>query len=101
MNESNDSEEFDWEDFITKKKPPQEFMIREFIVYKKLGQNSNEYVIKKFDKTKEQNLEMLNLIKDILENVVNLTPKQIIDYCNSQRYFMKLYFKQIQEESKK
>ena len=101
MNESKDSEEFDWEDYITKKKSPQEFMIQEFIVYKKLGQNSNEYVIKKFDKTKEQNLEMLNLIKDILENVANLTPKQIIDYCNNQRYFMKLYFKKIQEESKK
>jgi len=101
MNESKDSEEFQWEDFITKKKSPQEFMIQEYIIYKKLGQNSNEYVIKKFDKTKEQNLEILNLIKNILENVVNLTPKQIIDYCNSQRYFMKLFFKQIQEESKK
>lgn len=97
MNESKDSEEFDWEDFITKKKPPQEFMIREFIVYKKLGQNSNEYVIKKFDKTKEQNLEMLNLIKVLLDNVANLTPKQIIDYCKSQRYFMKLYFKNLNE----
>ncbi|MFX0026838.1 MAG: hypothetical protein ACFE8M_10515 [Candidatus Hermodarchaeota archaeon] len=101
MNESKHSEEFDWKDFITKEKSPQGFMVREFIVYKKVGQNSNEYVIKKFNKSKEQNLEMLNLIKDILENVANLTPKQIIDYCNSQRYFMKLYFKQIQEESKK
>ncbi|MFW9947131.1 MAG: hypothetical protein ACFFDX_09915, partial [Candidatus Odinarchaeota archaeon] len=101
MNESKDSDEFDWEDLITKKKSPQEFMIREFIVYKKVEQNSNEYVIKKFEKTKEQNLEILNLIKDILENVANLTPKQIIDYCKSQRYFMKLYFKQIQEESEK
>ena len=96
----DESEDFQWEDFIEKKKSPQESMIQEFIVYKKPGQDSNEYVIKKFDKTKEQNLEMLNLIKEILENTANLTPKQIIDYCNSQRYFMKLYFKQLQDESK-
>ena len=100
MNGSQDSEDFQWEDFIEKKKSTSEAMIQEFIVYIKPGQNTHEYVIKKFEGTKEQNLEMLKLIKEILETAANLTPKQIIHYCNSQRYFMKLYFKQIQDESK-
>lgn len=98
MNESQDSDDFQWEDFIEKKKSTPKSMIQEFIVYIKPGQDTHEYIIKKFEGTKEQNLKILNLIKDILNNTANLTPKQIIDYCNSQRYFMKLYFKQIQDK---
>jgi len=92
--------DFPWENFIKKRKQkPEESKIQEFIVYQKPGQEPNEYVIKKFDKSKEQNLEILNLIKEILNNTAKLTPRQIIDYCNSQRYFIKLYFKQLQEEN--
>jgi hypothetical protein len=95
------SKGFPWENFIKKKKEKSEkSKIQEFIVYQKPGQETNEYVIKKFDKTKEQNLEMLNLIKEILNNTAKLSPKQILDYCQSQRYFMKLYFKQLQKEEK-
>ncbi|MFX1402020.1 MAG: hypothetical protein ACFE8V_12335 [Promethearchaeota archaeon] len=93
-------EDFPWEKFITKRREePEKAKIQEFIVYQKPGQEPNEYVIKKFDKSKEQNLEILNLIKEILNNTAKLTPRQIIDYCNSQRYFIKLYFKQLQEKN--
>lgn len=100
MNESKDSENFQWKDFIEKKKSTLECFIKDFIVYQKPGQKTTEYVIKNFDKSKEQNLEMLNLIRDILKSTAELTPKQVIDYCNSQRYFMKLYFKKLQNKLK-
>lgn len=93
--DAKDSKHFNWEKFVPQRNPEN---IQEFIVYQKLGQDTNKYIIKKFDKTKEQNLEMLNLIKEILENTANLSPHQIIEYCNCQRYFMKLYFKQLQKK---
>ena len=41
------------------------------------------------------NLIILNEIKAILENCSNLTDKEKLEYCNSQRFFMKLYLKEI------
>ena len=41
------------------------------------------------------NLIILNEIKAILQNCSNLTNKQKLEYCNSQRFFMKLYLKEI------
>ncbi|MFX1298263.1 MAG: hypothetical protein ACFFD2_25845 [Promethearchaeota archaeon] len=101
LEKSEKSKEFHWKDYIKKAiRQPERAQIQEFIIYQKPGKQKNNYYIKKYEKTKEQNLEMLNLIQEILANTADLTPKQIIDYCNSQRYFMKLYFKQLQEKSK-
>lgn len=41
------------------------------------------------------NLIILNEIKAILQNCSNLTDKQKLEYCTSQRFFMKLYLKEI------
>ena len=41
------------------------------------------------------NLIILNEIKAILQNCSNLTNKQKLEYCNSQRFFMKIYLKEI------
>jgi len=41
------------------------------------------------------NLVLLNEIQAILKNCIFLTDKQKLDYCSSQRYFMKLYLKEI------
>ena len=41
------------------------------------------------------NLIILNEIKAILQNCSNLTDKEKLEYCNSQRFFMKLYLKEI------
>ena len=38
-------------------------------------------------------LVMAENVHDILLNCSNLTRKQKLDYCNSQRYLMKLYLK--------
>ncbi len=45
--------------------------------------NKNEYLI------------ILNDIHSILSNCSNLTNNQKLDYCNSQRYYMKLYLKEV------
>ncbi len=44
---------------------------------------------------KNDNLIILKEIQAILQNCSTLTDKEKWDYCNSQRYFMKLYLKEI------
>lgn len=59
------------------------------------------YIIKQVDNKNCQNLESLKLIKEILETYPNLTAKQKIAYCKSQRNIMKLYFRNIQEDKER
>lgn len=70
--------------------------IKEFLVIQKPEANQNRYIIKKFEKNRSQNLEILNMIKEILETYPNLTYKQKIDYCKYQRFLIKLYLRGIQ-----
>ncbi len=42
-----------------------------------------------------ENYTILKEIHEILENCSNLTDKQRLDYCKSQRFFMKLYLREI------
>ena len=44
------------------------------------------------------NLILLNEIKEILHNCTHLTPEQKLMYCQSQRYFMKLYLREVNRE---
>ncbi|MFX0178454.1 MAG: hypothetical protein ACFE85_19740 [Candidatus Hodarchaeota archaeon] len=98
VEKSEESKEFQWKDYIKKSK--RDSQIQEFIIYQKQGKERNKYIIIKYEKSNEHNIEMLNLIQEILNNTTNLSSKQIIDYCKNQRYFMKLYFKQLQEKRK-
>jgi len=70
--------------------------IQDFLVLKKPEEEQNNYIIKKFENSKSQNLEILIIIKEILETYPNLTDKQKIDYCKSQRALIKLYLKNLQ-----
>jgi len=45
--------------------------------------------------TKSEYLSVSNDIHSILSNCPELTNNQKLDYCNSQRYFMKLYLSDI------
>ncbi len=73
--------------------------ILEFLVYKNSdkNKNNNSYIIKQFDKGKDENFETLQFITEILRRENNLTPQQRINYCNSQRRFIKLYLKELME----
>ncbi len=46
---------------------------------------------------KDNNFDMIKKIHFILKNSHDLPQKQKYDYCNSQRFFMKLYLKSISE----
>jgi len=47
------------------------------------------------DEPENENYTILKEIHEILENCSNLTDKQRLDYCESQRFFMKLYLREI------
>ena len=76
----------------------QELKILEFLIYKNPDKESNNYIIKQFEKGKDKSFETLCFINDILRRGLNLTPQQRIDYCNSQRHFIKLYLKELLEK---
>jgi len=48
-----------------------------------------------YNRIVDDHLEMIKKIHFILENSQDLSQKQKFDYCNSQRFFMKLYLKRI------
>jgi hypothetical protein len=75
-----------------------ELKILEFLIYKNPDKENNIYIIKQFEKGKNKSLETLSFINDILRRGLNLTPQQRIDYCNSQRYFIKQYLKELLEK---
>ncbi len=56
----------------------------------------NEFESVSVEETND-NLIILNEIKAILQNCSNLTDKEKLEYCNSQRFFMKLYLKEINQ----
>ena len=45
----------------------------------------------------DENLTTLQKIHSILLNCVNLTKKQKLEFCESERYFMKLYLKKLRK----
>lgn len=71
--------------------------IKDFIVIERPEKDKKSYIIKQFKNTREQNLEILKLLKEILEMYPNLTDKQKIAYCKTQRNLIKLYLKKVQE----
>ncbi|NHJ26274.1 MAG: hypothetical protein EAX89_16975 [Candidatus Lokiarchaeota archaeon] len=47
------------------------------------------------DKSKKDNLKLLNEIQKVLQRCTHLTDKQRLMYCESQRYFMKNYLREM------
>lgn len=64
---------------------------------------SNEEVGDNIEDICDENLTSLQKIHAILLNCVNLSKKQKLEFCESERYFMKQYLKQLrmQNEQKK
>ena len=46
-------------------------------------------------KAKYDNFKLLTDIQNVLQNCRHLTDKDKLNYCNTQRYFMKLYLREI------
>ncbi|KKM61384.1 hypothetical protein LCGC14_1532230 [marine sediment metagenome] len=49
----------------------------------------------------EEDLLTLHKIHSILLNCINLSKKDKLEFCNSQRYFMKLYLKKLRDQLEK
>ncbi|MFX1389407.1 MAG: hypothetical protein ACFE9Z_05005 [Promethearchaeota archaeon] len=49
----------------------------------------------------DENLSTLNKIHAILMNCSNLSKKQKLEFCESERYFMKLYLRKLKKNQKK
>lgn len=69
--------------------------IKEFLVYLEFEDGQDNYMIKQFDKTKEQNLEALKFIQNLIKNDPDMNSERIKGYLKRQRFFMKLYLKEV------
>ena len=68
-------------------------------LYKNNLVKDNERILKQINETIIDNhFEMIKEIHYILKNSKDLTQKQKFAYCNSQRFFMKLYLERISKE---
>jgi hypothetical protein len=72
--------------------------IKEFLVFKELDDEQDNYTIKPFEKTKEQTLEALEFIQKIIKNYPDMNSERIKGYLKRQRYFMKLFLKEVNKE---
>jgi len=72
--------------------------IKDFLVFKEASDDQDSYVIKQFEKTKEQNLEVLQFIQKTINSNPDMNSSQVKDYLKRQRYFMKLYLKEVNKE---
>lgn len=68
--------------------------LSEEILSENLFQEKNTLECQPHD-AKEEYLIISNDIHSILSNCTNLTINQKLEFCNSQRYFMKLFLKEI------
>jgi len=55
---------------------------------------------KKVEEICDENIITLKKIHAILLNCLNLNEKERLEFCNSERYFMKLYLKKLNDKLK-
>ncbi|MFX0021526.1 MAG: hypothetical protein ACFE9S_04320 [Candidatus Hermodarchaeota archaeon] len=68
-------------------------------------ENSEEKSLEKVEKNIEslcdENLTTLKKIHAILINCINLSKQKKLEFCESERFFMKLYLKKLQNKNEK
>ena len=72
--------------------------IKDFLVFKESNDDQDSYKIVEFEKTKEQNLKVLQIIQKAIKNNPDLNSNQVKDYLKRQRYFMKLYLHEVNKD---
>ena len=72
--------------------------IKEFLVFKESNDDQDNYKIIEFEKTKEQNLEVLQFIQKMIKNNPDPNSSQVKDYLKRQRYFIKLYLAEVNKK---
>ncbi len=66
----------------------------------KLETQSEKVVEESIENICDENLTTLQKIHAILLNCMNLSQKQKLEFCESERYFMKLYLKKLKNNNK-
>jgi isocitrate dehydrogenase len=72
--------------------------IKDFLVFKESNDDQDKYKIIEFEKTKEQNLEVLQFIQRTIKSNPDMNSSQVKDYLKRQRYFIKLYLKEVNKD---
>ena len=72
--------------------------MKDFLVFKESNDDQTKYTIVKFEKTKEQNLKVLQFIQRTIKSNPDMNSSQVKDYLKRQRYFIKLYLKEVNKD---
>ncbi len=67
---------------------------------KNLEKKSTHLIDENIENLCDENLTTLKKIHAILLNCLNLSKQQKLEFCESERYFMKLYLKKLQNKNK-
>ena len=74
--------------------------MKDFLVFKEESNDDQDiYKIIEFEKTKEQNLKVLQFIQRMIKSNPDMNSSQVKDYLKRQRYFIKLYLKEVNKDS--
>jgi isocitrate dehydrogenase len=73
--------------------------MKDFLVFKESNDDQDNYKIVEFEKTKEQNLKVLQFIQRTIKSNPDMNSSQVKDYLKRQRYFMKLYLEEVNKNS--
>jgi len=75
--------------------------MKDFLVFKEESNDDDQdiYKIVEFEKTKEQNLKVLQFIQRMIKSNPDMNSSQVKDYLKLQRYFIKLYLKEVNKDS--
>ncbi|MBY9009169.1 MAG: hypothetical protein KGD74_04830 [Candidatus Lokiarchaeota archaeon] len=72
--------------------------IKEFLIFMESEEGQDWYIIKKFDRSKEQNLEALKFIQKIIESDPDINSSRLEGYLRQQRLFMKRYLNEVNKK---
>jgi len=72
--------------------------MKDFLVFKESSDEQDNYKIIEFENSKEQNLEVLQFIQRMIKTYPDMNSSEVIDYLKRQRYFIKLYLKEVNKE---
>ena len=72
--------------------------MKDFLVFKESSDEQDNYKIIEFENSKEQNLEVLQFIQRMIKTYSDMNSSEVKDYLKRQRYFIKLYLKEVNKE---
>lgn len=72
--------------------------LKDLFYDKEFNKQIEAKIIKLPEKNKRSNFKLLQEIQTVLQRCTHLTEKQRLMYCESQRYFMKQYLREMNKQ---